>query len=90
MIVGCGMLFSLPVSWNDINVLHRSLVFNNPASSNAPAVKYIINGREYNIGYYLCDFIYPPWVTLIIGVLVSVRKQAKFVYNEASRVQERC
>lgn len=58
-------------------------MFNNPASSNAPAVKYIINGREYNIGYYLCDDIYPPWVTLISGVLVSVsNKQNLFTTKQ--------
>jgi hypothetical protein len=44
---------------NDINVLHRSPVFDALASSNAPQVSYNVNDKEYNMSYYLADGIYP-------------------------------
>jgi hypothetical protein len=40
---------------NDINVLHRSPVFDALASGNASQVPYNINGKEYNMAYYLAD-----------------------------------
>jgi hypothetical protein len=58
----------MPGSCNDINVLHRSLVFDNLASGMRPAVNFNVNGRDYNMGYYLADGIYPPWATLISGI----------------------
>jgi hypothetical protein len=60
--------FGLPGSLNDINVLHRSPVFDALASGNAPQVSYIVNGKEYNMGYYLADGIYPEWATLITDI----------------------
>jgi hypothetical protein len=58
----------MPGSCNDINVLHRSPVFDNLARGNAPEVHFIVNGRDYNMGYYLTDGIYPPWATLVSGI----------------------
>jgi hypothetical protein len=34
---------------DDINVLHRSLVFDNLVAGNVPQVRYTTNGREYNM-----------------------------------------
>jgi hypothetical protein len=48
-------------------VLHRSLVFDNLARGSAPEVHFMINGHEYNMGYYLADDIYSPWATLVSG-----------------------
>ena len=31
----------------------------------APKCEYIVNGREYNIGYFLFDDIYPKWATFV-------------------------
>jgi hypothetical protein len=59
--------FGTPDSCNDINVLHRSPVFDNLARGSAPEVHYTVNGNDYNMGYYLADEIYPPWATLISG-----------------------
>ena len=60
--------FGMPGSCNDINVLHRSPVFDDLARGIGPAVKFKVNGRDYDMGYYLADGIYPPWATLINGV----------------------
>jgi hypothetical protein len=60
--------FGLPVSLNDINVLHWSPVFENLAKGVGPFVNYTMNGKEYDMGYYLADGIYPCWATLIGGI----------------------
>ena len=52
--------YGMPGSHNDINVLHRSPLFDNLAEGRAPEVNYTINGHEYNMGYFLADGIYPP------------------------------
>jgi hypothetical protein len=57
--------FGLPGSNNDINVLHRSPLFDRLANGEAPEVKYTINGHNYDMGYYLADGIYPTWSTFV-------------------------
>jgi hypothetical protein len=58
-------LFGMPGSINDINVLYWSPVFDNLDKNIGPIVNFKVNGRDYNMGYYLADGIYPPWATLI-------------------------
>jgi hypothetical protein len=43
--------FELPISLNDINVLHRSPIFENLAKGVGSSVKYNVNGKEYDMGY---------------------------------------
>ncbi|KAL5820803.1 hypothetical protein ACOSQ3_022685 [Xanthoceras sorbifolium] len=50
---------------NDINVLEASHLFSNLAESMTPLAHYVIQGKEYNTGYYLADGIYPKWSTLV-------------------------
>ena len=57
--------FGVPGTCNDINVLHKSPLFNNIIHDIAPKVKYTINSHEYNMGYYLADGIYPDWATFV-------------------------
>jgi len=64
--------FDLPGALNDINVLHRSDVFDELSSGQGPEVKFTVNGNEYNMGYYLADGIYPSWATLIKGIHAPV------------------
>ncbi|XP_050125762.1 uncharacterized protein LOC126603038 [Malus sylvestris] len=60
--------FGVPSSQNDITVLGRSPLFNNLTEGKAPQLDYYINGREYNMGYYLADGIYPKWATLVQAI----------------------
>jgi hypothetical protein len=67
--------FGMPGSCNDINVLNRSYVFDSISSGYGPEVDFKVNGKDYHMGYYLADGIYPPWATLISGVPSPVNMQ---------------
>jgi hypothetical protein len=57
--------FGLPRSHNDINVLERSFIFSDLAEGRTPPINYTINSRDYTMGYYLADGIYPQWATFV-------------------------
>ncbi|XP_021840654.2 uncharacterized protein [Spinacia oleracea] len=59
--------FGIPGSCNDLNVPHRSPVFDDVLQGKAPPINFLVNGHEYNMGYYLTDGIYPNWATFIQG-----------------------
>ena len=60
--------FGLPGSLNDINVLDRSLVFDDIESGEASRVDFTVNGRQYNLAYYLADGIYPKWPVFVQSI----------------------
>ncbi|XP_010478058.1 PREDICTED: uncharacterized protein LOC104757053 [Camelina sativa] len=47
--------FGPPGSLNDINVLDRSPVFDDILEGRAPRVRYVVNGWQYKMAYYLTD-----------------------------------
>jgi hypothetical protein len=53
-------LFGLPGSFN-INVLHRSHLFDTLAQGEVTSVNYTININNYDKRYYLADGIYHNW-----------------------------
>ena len=78
--------FGLPGSHNDINVLHRSPVFDDLANGNAPEVEFTVNGNIYSMGYYLADGIYRDWATLVKSISAPVSKK----HSIYARRQESC
>ena len=44
------------------------IFFVNLAEGIAPPANYVIKGKEYNMGYYLADGIYPKWSTLVQSI----------------------
>ena len=41
--------------------LDQSNVFENVVNGVAPAFHFVVNNNVYEMGYYLTDWIYPPW-----------------------------
>ncbi|XP_010518565.1 PREDICTED: uncharacterized protein LOC104793841 [Camelina sativa] len=78
-----GMVGSIDCTFNDLNVLDRSLVFDKILYGQAPQVTYYVNGREYNLTYYLTDGIYPNWATFIQSIpLPQSPKASLFVERQ--------
>ena len=78
--------FGLPGSHNDINVLHRSPVFDDLANGRTPEIEFWVNGNPYTMGYYLADGIYPDWATLV----KSVSAPASMKHRVFAAAQEAC
>ncbi|XP_048596481.1 uncharacterized protein LOC125578185 [Brassica napus] len=63
-----GMVGSIDCTLNDLNVLDRSPVFDDILEGRAPRVRYVVNGHQYDLAYYLTDGIYPKWSTFIQSI----------------------
>lgn len=74
--------FGMPGSCNDLNVLHRSTVFEDLLHGRTPPIQYTVNGQEYDMGYYLADGIYPPYATIVKSVK-NPRTQKEKVFSQA-------
>jgi len=70
--------YGMPGSHNDINVLHRSPLFDNLAEGKAPEVNYTINGHDYKMRYLLADGIYPTWATLVKTISCPMGNKQKY------------
>jgi hypothetical protein len=57
--------FGTTGSQNDINVLNKSPLFIEAIRGESPAVHYIVNRNQYDMGYYLADKIYLEWVAFV-------------------------
>ncbi|XP_020266414.1 uncharacterized protein LOC109841902 [Asparagus officinalis] len=78
--------FGLPGSNNDINVLQSSNLFDNLSQCIAPPAHYTIQGKNYDVGYYLADGIYPKWPTLVQTISNSDDKKKQYF----AMMQEAC
>ncbi|XP_020254359.1 uncharacterized protein LOC109831450 [Asparagus officinalis] len=78
--------FGLPGSNNDINVLQASNLFDNLTQGITPPAHYTIQGKNYDVGYYLADGIYPKWPTLVQTISKSEDKKKQYF----AMMQEAC
>ncbi|XP_075101557.1 uncharacterized protein LOC142177015 [Nicotiana tabacum] len=79
--------YGMPGTNNDINVLESSHLFFDLVAGTAPPVHYVIQGQEYNMGYYLADGIYPKWSALVQTIREprSVKKKYFAMKQESCR-----
>ncbi|XP_047314307.1 uncharacterized protein LOC124918104 [Impatiens glandulifera] len=62
--------YGMPGTLNNINVLDRSSISDDIESGEAPAVNFTVNGRQYNLAYYLADEIYPKWSIFVQSIQI--------------------
>jgi hypothetical protein len=74
--------FGAAGSNNDINVLNQSSVFINELKGQAPRVQYMVNGNQYNIGYFLADGIYPEWAVFVKSIRLPITEKEKLYVEE--------
>ncbi|WVZ95325.1 hypothetical protein U9M48_041107 [Paspalum notatum var. saurae] len=60
--------FGVAGSNNDINVLNQSPLFTDVLQGRAPLVHFSVNERQYDMGYYLVDGIYPGWAAFVKSI----------------------
>ncbi|CAH9124442.1 unnamed protein product [Cuscuta epithymum] len=79
--------FEMADSNNDVTVLDRSPLFDDLLNGIAPPCKFVVQGHEYNMGYYLADGIYPQYATLIqtISLPSSVKEKLFAKLQEFAR-----
>ena len=81
--------FGMPGSSNDINVYDRSNVLHSALNGQSPRINYTVNNREYSIGYWLGDGIYPKHACFVKAYkppfLIDVAKQELFTKKQESR-----
>ncbi|XP_004971782.1 uncharacterized protein LOC101758964 [Setaria italica] len=69
--------FGMPGSNNDINVFHRSPVFSACLKGHSTPVSFAVNGRTYNMGYYLADGIYPKWAAFVKTIRYPMEQKTR-------------
>ena len=92
MTFGWHAFFGLPGSCNDLNVLSRSPLFYRLINGEALACNYVVNGSEYDMGYYLADGIYPTWATFVKAIhrpLTQMRAHFAQCQESARKYMER-
>ncbi|XP_047948775.1 uncharacterized protein LOC125194560 [Salvia hispanica] len=77
--------FGVAGSNNDINVLDSSYLFNDECRGEGPTVRFMANGTQYNMAYYLADGIYPRWPVFVKTIRQPVGpKQSYFAAKQES------
>ncbi|XP_003572537.3 uncharacterized protein LOC100822343 [Brachypodium distachyon] len=79
--------FGLAGSNNDINVLNQSKLFVEQLKGQAPRVSYRVNEKEYQLGYYLVDGIYPEWAAFVKSIPMAQTEKHKLfaAHQEGAR-----
>jgi len=69
-------------------VLDRSPVFQELYGGRSPNCEYVVNGRKYNIAYYLSDGIYPKWAIFIKTIRLPQGPKAKLFVERQESVRK--
>ncbi|XP_062181720.1 uncharacterized protein LOC133885993 [Phragmites australis] len=80
--------FGVAGSNNDINVLNQSTLFIEELRGQAPRVRYYVNGRQYDSGYYLADGIYPEWATFVKSIYKPQTEKDKLFAQKQEGVRK--
>jgi len=80
--------FRCPGSINDLNALDCSSVFQELNEDGASKCEYMINGRKYNIEYYLSDDIYPKWATFVKTICLPQGQRENYSLNVMNRQEK--
>ncbi|XP_047979205.1 uncharacterized protein LOC125221125 [Salvia hispanica] len=70
--------FGVAGSKNDINVLQSSPLFNDQELGVGPAVSFVANGNQHNMGCYLADGIYPMWPVFVKMIRCATEDKKKY------------
>ncbi|KAG1463818.1 hypothetical protein G6F56_005204 [Rhizopus delemar] len=70
-------LFGLPGSQNDINVLDTSPIFSWITEDTAHPTAFEVKGRQYDLGYYLANGIYPKYAMFIRTISAPITQKAQ-------------
>ena len=66
-------------------MLNASNVFNEVLSGHVSAVQYIVNGTQYDMGYYLANDIYSDFATFVKTISMPQGEKRKlFVQRQKS------
>ncbi|KAL5165755.1 hypothetical protein HKD37_18G050829 [Glycine soja] len=78
-------VFGTTGSNNGIIMLNASNVFNEVLSGHVSAVQYIVNGTQYDMGYYLANDIYSDFATFVKTISMPQGEKRKlFVQRQKS------
>nr|XP_043638320.1 uncharacterized protein LOC122609301 [Erigeron canadensis] len=69
---------------NDINVLNESNLFEDLLRNKAPKVEFLVNGEQFQKGYYLADGVYPEWATLVKSFKCPMDSKTKKLQDRMS------
>ncbi|GJU89324.1 putative reverse transcriptase domain-containing protein [Tanacetum coccineum] len=58
-------------AYNDVTALHNSSLFDDLLDNIALVAPFLVNGVQYEKGYYLDDGIYPQWATFVESYTVA-------------------
>uniref|UniRef100_A0A452YLD0 DDE Tnp4 domain-containing protein n=1 Tax=Aegilops tauschii subsp. strangulata TaxID=200361 RepID=A0A452YLD0_AEGTS len=77
--------FGVAGSNNDLSVLNQSPLFTEVLEGRAPPVQFTINQRQYNMGYYLVDGIYPEWAAFVKNIPLAQSEKQEGARKDVER-----
>ncbi|XP_047965105.1 uncharacterized protein LOC125209547 [Salvia hispanica] len=73
---------------NDLNVLQSSPLFNDQCNGVGPAIGFVADDNQHNMGYYLADGIYPNWPVFVKMVKHAVGQKKSYFATRQEAVRK--